>query len=368
MSHLQERKEKNCLNCNAQVYGKFCHICGQENYVPKESFWHLVTHFVEDITHFDGKFFTSLKLLITRPGFLSTEYLRGKRNSYLNPIRMYIFTSALFFLIFFSFIVPKPNEKDKPIYSSNKLINKLIKSNELLQKELKNTNDSADLVEITNTIKLQEAQIKEIKKDSLAGLKYFSENEKKSFTIFTTDKFKSLKQYDSLQNTLPDNKKDGFIKKTFIKKSLTVDEKYADNRSTLKEKILDSFFHKFPQIMFISLPLFAFLLKLIYIRRKEIFYVNHIIYTIHLYVFTFIGLLINFGIQVIEKKYNSNVLIVLNGLAFIGILFYQYKAMRNFYNQKRFKTIVKYLLINFLSIFLIIVLFLLFFLLSFFQL
>jgi Protein of unknown function (DUF3667) len=368
LSHLQERTEKNCLNCNAQVHGKFCHICGQENYIPKESFWHLATHFFEDLTHFDGKFFTSLKLLITRPGFLSTEYLRGKRNSYLNPIRMYIFTSAIFFLIFFSFIVPKPEKEEKATYSSTKLINKLTNQKIQLQKELEATKDSTELSEIKNDIKLKEAQIIEIKKDSIAGLKYFIENEKKSFTIFTTNKFKSLKQYDSVQKTLPINKQDGFIKKTLITKSLSVDEKYADNRKTLKEKILDSFFHKFPQILFISLPIFALLLKLLYIRRKEIFYVNHVIYTIHLYVFTFIGLLINFGLQAIEEKYNSKAINLLNVLAFIGILFYQYKAMRNFYNQKRIKTIIKFLLLNFLSLFVIIILFFMFFVLSFFQL
>ena len=368
MSHLQERTEKNCLNCNAQVHGRFCHICGQENYVPKESVWHLVTHFFEDLTHFDGKFFTSLKLLITRPGFLSTEYLRGKRNSYLNPIRMYIFTSALFFLIFFSFIVPKPDKEEKATYSSTTFISKLTKIKIKLETELENNKDSAEVAELKNIIKLKEAQINEIKKDSLAGLKYFIENEKKSFTIFTTDKFKSLKQYDSVQKTLPKNKQDGYLKRRLIIKSLSVDEKYADNRRTLKEKILDSFFHKFPQILFISLPLFALLLKFLYIRRKEIFYVNHVIYTIHLYVFTFIGLLINFSLQAIEEKYNSAAINLLNGLAFIGILFYQYKAMRNFYNQKRFKTIIKYLLINFLSLIVIILLFLMFFLLSFFQL
>ncbi len=102
MSHLPQRKEKNCLNCGTTVIGKYCHVCGQENIEPKESVWHLISHFFNDITHFDGKFFTSLKDLVFRPGFLSKEYMNGKRVSYLNPIRMYLFTSFVFFLIFFS--------------------------------------------------------------------------------------------------------------------------------------------------------------------------------------------------------------------------------------------------------------------------
>ena len=79
MSRLKERKEKNCLNCNAEVQGRFCHVCGQENIETKETVWHLISHFFQDITHFDGKFFSSLKYLVTKPGFLSTEYMIGRR-------------------------------------------------------------------------------------------------------------------------------------------------------------------------------------------------------------------------------------------------------------------------------------------------
>src|SRR5258708_16144972 len=43
-----------------------------------------------------------------KPGFLSAEYMAGRRATYLNPIRMYVFTSAIFFLIFFS--LKRPSE------------------------------------------------------------------------------------------------------------------------------------------------------------------------------------------------------------------------------------------------------------------
>jgi hypothetical protein len=110
LSHGQHRKENNCLNCGAEVIGKFCHNCGQPNIEPKETVWQLINHFFADITHFDGKIFSSLRLVILKPGFLSKQYILGKRMSYLHPIRMYLFVSAIFFLIFFS--VVKINEKN----------------------------------------------------------------------------------------------------------------------------------------------------------------------------------------------------------------------------------------------------------------
>ena len=100
MSHGKERKEKNCLNCNARVFGRYCHVCGQENIEPKESAWELVVHFFNDITHFEGKFGKAIRYVLFRPGFLPAEYARGRRMSYMNPVRMYVFTSAFFFIIF----------------------------------------------------------------------------------------------------------------------------------------------------------------------------------------------------------------------------------------------------------------------------
>ncbi|HEV7620687.1 MAG TPA: DUF3667 domain-containing protein, partial [Flavisolibacter sp.] len=101
MSHLPLRSEKNCLNCGTIVIERFCHHCGQENVMTKESFGSLLKHFIFDLLHFDGNFFPTVKYLFTRPGYIPKQYIEGKRMSYLHPVRMYLFTSALFFLVFF---------------------------------------------------------------------------------------------------------------------------------------------------------------------------------------------------------------------------------------------------------------------------
>ncbi len=102
MAHHKHRTSSDCLNCGTIVAGKFCQQCGQENIEVKESFIQIVYHFIEDITHFDGKLIKTLKYLITKPGFLTKEYVTGKRASYIHPIRMYLFISAIFFLFIFS--------------------------------------------------------------------------------------------------------------------------------------------------------------------------------------------------------------------------------------------------------------------------
>jgi len=75
------RTEKICLNCGTEITDRFCPHCGQENIEPKQSVWHLINHFFSDITHFDGKFFITVKDLFAKPGFLSKEYMAGRRAS-----------------------------------------------------------------------------------------------------------------------------------------------------------------------------------------------------------------------------------------------------------------------------------------------
>ena len=57
----------------------------------------MVVHFFQDITHYDGKFVGSIRYLLTKPGFLTTEYMAGRRASYLQPDQDVCFTSAIFF-------------------------------------------------------------------------------------------------------------------------------------------------------------------------------------------------------------------------------------------------------------------------------
>src|SRR6201989_1171381 len=102
------RKETDCLNCGAELQGKFCHVCGQENLQIRENFGHMMNHAISDYFHFDHQFFHTLKPLLFQPGKLTNEYMAGRRVQYLHPIKMYIFISLIFFILMF-----KHNQEEK---------------------------------------------------------------------------------------------------------------------------------------------------------------------------------------------------------------------------------------------------------------
>src|SRR5690606_28206355 len=65
----------------------------------RQSFGHLVAHFAEDFTHYDSGFWKTIKHLLFRPARLTKEYLMGKRQEYVPPVKLYIFISFITFLL-----------------------------------------------------------------------------------------------------------------------------------------------------------------------------------------------------------------------------------------------------------------------------
>ena len=350
VSHIPQRKEKDCLNCGATVQGKYCHVCGQENVEPKETFWHMVTHFFYDITHFDSSFFTSVKDLLFKPGFLSKEYMKGRRASYLHPVRMYVFTSAIFFLIFFGLFNPGDvvhNASNKPLDAKERADYTVT-----LQDRLKKDTGNKKLLEAI-------ALIKDTTRPFTA--KDVLETEiKEEFVIKLTDKeYKSFGEYDSIQKTLSPSERDGWFLRRLIKKGIDINNKYRENPQEALNKLGESILHRLPYMLFISLPLFALILRLVYIRRKwrrKFYFADHGVFTIHLYVFSFIQLMIVFGLDELRGATGWDFIDFIIFILFLVLLFYLYKAMRNFYGQGRGKTFLKFLFVAFWSFIMMLIL------------
>jgi Protein of unknown function (DUF3667) len=394
VSHFKEREQKSCLNCNATVQGRFCHICGQENIEPRETIWHLISHFFQDITHFDGKFFSTLKYLLFRPGHLSREYMMGRRTSYLNPIRMYVFTSAFFFLFFFGTVgtvnVNNGNnlERRKLELEKTKIIANDLKDNlgnnqidSVHRKAIKKVSDSFEARMVVMKAVIDSLQVKDslkkvknaAKQDSLVALlRARGINPKKkignigpySITGEAFSGFTTVAAYDSVQAHLPDSAKDGWWRRLLMRKGIDVNEKASDKTGDFGKVLVNKFIHSLPQMFFLSLPLYAFFLFVLYNRQKKYYYVNHAIFSIHVFCASFI---MSFVAILLVKylSFNSATMDGIYNILFVlGALFYQYKCMRNFYQQRRAKTIAKFIILNLVAFFSVLALAIIFFIIS----
>ncbi len=89
-----------CPGCGQHLAENFCPRCGEKKFDPHQlTLRHFLEQTVEVFTHFDNRFFRSFKLLVSRPGFLTTEYIRGRRKAYLQPLQLFLVANLLFFFV-----------------------------------------------------------------------------------------------------------------------------------------------------------------------------------------------------------------------------------------------------------------------------
>lgn len=332
-----ENKEPNkfCLNCGTELLDKFCHHCGQKDIPRRQTLGELWSNFISSFWSYEGKFFQTTKYLITRPGFLAIEYNAGRRESYYHPARMYVFISFVFFLFFFS--LSGSDEKENQLEVADSLATQQVidKTTNALKKAKV---DSLLLAATKNDSTLKEV-LAPSQQDSLKK-KGKKNNGKFNYSLSDTP-FKTVRAYDSAQQLLPPEKRDGWFERKLEIRAIDLNNKYRDNLKQLGTDFVAAFKDNFSKVLFFLLPFFALLLKLLYIRRGY-YYSEHLVFSIYYYNFFYLA---------------GSILMILDALPWLDwisiivgfwIFFYLLFAMKKMYGQSWRKTILKFLIFDFL--------------------
>ncbi len=240
------KAESNCLNCGQPLSGVFCSACGQQGHLPKDNFLHLLAHFLADYFHYDGKFIHTIKALFAQPGKITCEYTAGKRRKYLNPIQLYLFSSAVFFFIFIKWVMFTGGSEMamKDIYTRYPIVKA-----------------KQDSVFLHNSYKPEEISF------AIDELGFLINNK-----VYTR------RQYDSIESTLPPSRREAGLTKKFHHKLLSINDSapVIDNINSVQ--YVNAILSSLPKAFFILLPVFALLLKWLFRRRP---FADHIIFSLH---------------------------------------------------------------------------------------
>lgn len=328
------RQEKDCLNCGTKLEGHYCHNCGQENLELKENFGHMMSHAISDYFHFDHLFFHTLKPLLFKPGLLTTEYMSGRRAQYLHPVKMYIFISIVYFLLLFQSgqnLVNVNENNNGPVATQKDLdsTKKVIAANPYIPNVAKK--------EIAKNIDKQKAGKKEDIQDSID-----QKGPNKWFRPIGTDT--SYSEYLAKQKKLPDTSQDNFFKFIWNKKVFAYRGKYGPGA---REQFLEDLKHNTPKMMFLLLPLVALILRVAFWKNKK-FYVEHLIYTFHLFCFLFLFLGINILLKMVIPHNWTIVTGIITFLEVIYICWYVYRSLRMVYQRSRFRIVTKTIGVSFM--------------------
>ena len=90
---------RRCHNCGADAPGNYCPNCGQETQIALPSAFAFLRDAAGRYIRFDGRMWRSLSALLFRPGFLTREYLAGRRRRYVRPARLFVALSIVFFAV-----------------------------------------------------------------------------------------------------------------------------------------------------------------------------------------------------------------------------------------------------------------------------
>ncbi len=91
---------KNCLNCEKELIGKYCSGCGQKADTQRITFKNFISHdLLHGTFHIEkGMLFTAKQALI-QPGKAALDYISGKRKPYYNVFYLILITFGL--ILFF---------------------------------------------------------------------------------------------------------------------------------------------------------------------------------------------------------------------------------------------------------------------------
>ena len=354
----EQRPLTHCENCGAELNGQYCAQCGQAAVDYRRSFRHVIVDVLDSFLNWDSKFFATLALLILKPWQLTNEYVGGKRVRHVNPLRLYLLASIVFF---FAVNYSVKSLRIEPINLSPEnraeIFSELERENvapevrakieealgktmppekrAALEERLKNANlpeeardaiqeqlDHGDVTRVARGI--VEDAMKDLPPEARAKLEPLLQKAAEKPVVFKSDK-----------NDPPNE-----LGKWFEKRAK---EKFGE-QGTKFGLFITTLFTNLPYMMLCCVPLFALVLKILYLRRR-IFYIDHLMYALHIHAFAYIGIMLivlaTLGLNRVVPGPIANWAIALLWIWFAIQIFL---SIRRVYRQGWFISVIKFCL------------------------
>ena len=351
----QVKKGLSCLNCSQPFRGdeNFCSYCGQKNNTNPLSFGLFVNNIFSGMFNYDSRFWKTFVPLLTMPGKVSRLYIDGKRACFVNPFQLYFNVSIIFFL--FIGIVEKFSEEDPvPQYVNiSNMADSIQKNpqqidsiaNMAKQELIKASQEDSTLVNLVDQIDVGAKLVKGNIEKNKKPYKYYISSKKESDIRFF-HKVQDFQKYADNNDQIPTDEAlsnmgystrstNQFLYRQLKNANKNVKQMQEDNG----KKFFTNLKSHIPITLFVFLPIFTLFLSLIYIRRNFT-YMEHLVFVFHTQTVFFLLYLI-FHILNLFVDIESALWVFA-----IIFLIYLYYALRSFYQQGRFKTIVKFIVLN----------------------
>jgi len=346
-----------CENCGAQLTGRYCAQCGQAAIDYRRSFRHVIADLLDSFLNWDSKFIATIALLIVKPWRLTNEFLAGRRVKYLHPARLYLLASILFF--FAATYGAKSIHVDSPAELSPEVkaqIDEDLKKEDLtpeqrarVQKALNMTNMSPQAVaKMAKKIREKDAKRRANATpgpNAAPAASVLPESSPKKEPDTDAEKEIDSKPDTESKSTagpaLQFESDSGPPKSNLGKWFESRAKEKMGEHGTKMQLFIVTLISNLPYMMLCCIPLFAFVLKVLYVR-KGIFYIDHLVYALHIHTFAYLAVML-----IVASTIGLNRLIPSFAGWFIALLWILFAvqiflSIRLVYKQGWFFTIFKF--------------------------
>ena len=377
-----------CENCGAPLTGEFCAKCGQHAIDYRRSLSRVLIDAADSFFNWDTKFLKSLGLLLVKPWKLTNDFNAGRRARYVHPLRLYLLASIAFFLLARTVNLQTKGPVELTAQDRTELaasLGKLTGPDSILSPEQREKVDAARAKLSQGEGALTEAERDEIKeafgtflKSSLrkgfkpeeraklkAAIARIPEAPEPTPTVTPADQsaipVASLEPPTTAEiantvtpTTTPKPKKKGGL-------HFKMDEENGEKKTPfgawiegrIKEKVgedgtksglfLDTIRSNIPGMMLCCIPLFAFVLKVLYFRKRR-FYIEHLVYALHIHTFLYMGVIVTALLAMGANRWLPGLSGLIIGVLSCAIFVQIFLSIRRVYGQGWFFSAFKFLL------------------------
>jgi hypothetical protein len=298
--------ERPCLNCGDATYGNYCPTCGQRKVDVRISLRGMLREVMDDQLSLNSTLPRTLGALFFHPGHLTREYVQGRIMRYIPPFRLYLVSSLVFFVVL-SFVA----DPGKITVGA----------------ESQAQHDSTRAVRISDSVML--AHARKARED-------------------TTPYARAVRQQPGAPRGRmefgPDPEKVSPVLRPLARRMERTEVRLkAMPQGEAIRTLIQAFEDNAPIGVFVMMPLFALILKLLYVRRKR-FYVEHFVFALHVHAFAFLT-----GVVLMLSSLDA-----LDAAIMIWFMIYLFMALKRVYGQGVIRTFIKYCLLGFSYTFLLV--------------
>ena len=298
--------DRPCLNCGDPTVGQFCPACGQRKVDVRISLRRMLREVMDDQLSVNSTLPRTLGALLFRPGHLTRDYVQGRMARYIPPFRLYLVSSLLFFIIL-------PFVADPGAITMNE--------------DGDARRDSVRVARIADSALLVHAR--KAGEDTTAYARAVRDRESPSFG--------NIQFGPDPDDVVPP------LKPLARRMKRTEERLNSMPRREALRTLIEAFEENAPIGVFVMMPLFALILKLLYVRQKR-FYVEHFVFALHAHAFAFLT-----GTVILVSRSGF-----LNAVIATWFLAYLFLALKRVYGQGVVRTLVKYVMLGVFYSFLLI--------------